>query len=174
MKQSIRKPTRLREYDYASNGAYFVTVCSKDKAKIFCRIVGRDDLGAPPCVMLTDIGKVVDKYICLISDAYNTVNVDKYVVMPNHIHLLLTIGKQRRAESSRPTDAEEKRVSKNYPTVSQIIAALKRFTNKETGIKLWQTSFHDHIIRDEHDYLVRWQYIDDNPAKWVIDEYFTP
>ncbi len=161
MEQSIRKPTRLREYDYASNGAYFVTVCSKDKAKIFCRIVGRDDLGAPPCVTLTEIGKVVDKYICSISDAYDTVNVDKYVVMPNHIHLLLTIGKQRRAESSRPT-------------VFQIIGAMKRLTNKETGLNLWQTSFHDHIIRDENDYLTRWQYIDDNPAKWVEDDYFTP
>ena len=49
---------------------------------------------------------------------------------------------------------------------------MKRFTNKETGLSLWQASFHDHVIRDEHDYLSRWQYIDDNPAKWAEDEYY--
>lgn len=136
-------------------------MCSKDKANIFCHIVGRDDPGAPPCIYLTPIGKVVEKYICSVSDAYEGVNVDKYMVMPNHIHLLLTINTdQRRAESSRPT-------------VSQIIGAFKRFTNKECGQTLWQTSFHDHIIRDENDYLSRWQYIDDNPAKWAEDEYYT-
>jgi len=154
-----RKHTRLKEYDYSTVGAYFITVCSKDKVKIFCRIVGRDDPGAPPCVVLTDIGKVVDKYISSISDAYECVTVDKYVVMPNHIHLLLTIGAQRRAESSRPT-------------VSRIIGAMKRLTNKETGLNLWQRSFHDHVIRDEHDYLTRWQYIDSNPIKWAEDEYY--
>lgn len=111
------KSPRLRKYDYASNGAYFVTVCSKEKSKFFCHIVGR-------------------------------------------------------AESSRPTGAEGNETQGKRPTVSQIIGALKRFTNKETKLKLWQTSFHDHIIRDERDYLVRWQYIDDNPAKWVDDEYY--
>ena len=80
--------------------------------------------------------------------------------MPNHIHLLLRIGADNGApESTRPT-------------ISQVIGAFKRLTNKETGQKLWQSSFHDHIIRDENDYLTRWQYIDENPAKWAEDQYY--
>ena len=67
----------------------------------------------------------------------------------------------------------KRRAGSSRPTVSQVVGALKRLTNKETGLNLWQTSFHDHVIRDEHDYLARWQYIDDNPAKWAEDEYFT-
>ena len=167
-----RKHPRLKNFDYSANGAYFITVCVQNRQSLLSTIVGRDDPGAPPCVMLTDIGKVVDKYICSISSAYECVTIDKYVVMPNHIHLLLTIGVQRRAGSSRPTDAEENQAALKKPTVSQIIGAMKRFTNKETGLSLWQASFHDHVIRDEHDYLSRWQYIDDNPAKWAEDEYF--
>ncbi len=152
-----------------------MTVCVQNRMSLLSTVVGRDDPGAPPCVVLTPIGKIIDKYICSIQDAYECVNVDKYVVMPNHIHLLLTINDQRRAESSRPTGMEENQASRktSRPTVSQIIGAFKRFTNKETGLKLWQSSFHDHIIRDEHDYLTRWQYIDDNPARWDEDEYFT-
>jgi len=154
-----RKHPRLKEFDYASNGANFVTVCTDGKRHILCS-VGRDDSGAPPSIRLTNIGAVVDKYIRSISDHYNNITVDKYVVMPNHIHLLLMISADNGAPGS------------SRPTVSQVIGALKRLTNKEIGQKLWQTSFYDHIIRDEKDYLTRWQYIDENPGKWAEDEYY--
>ena len=156
-----RKHPRLKEFDYSSNGAYFVTVCTDNRRSILSRIaVGRDDPGAPPCIRLTNIGAVVEKYILSIPNHYHSITVDKYVIMPNHIHLLLVISTDSGApESSRPT-------------VSQVIGALKRLTNKEIEEKLWQSSFHDHVIRDDHDYLTRWQYIDDNPAKWTEDEYF--
>ncbi len=159
MENKNRVHPRLKNYDYSAAGAYFVTVCSKDKAHIFGQVsVGRDDLGAPS-TELTAIGKLVEKYILSVNEAYEDVSVDKYVVMPNHIHLLLTICAHGAPGSSRPT-------------VSQVITAIKRFTNKETGLKLWQSSFYDHIIRDENDYFTRWNYIDTNPAKWVDDEYY--
>ena len=160
MQRPIRKHPRLKDYDYSQDGAYFVTLCSKEKAKIFCRIVGRDDPGAPPCTQLTDAGRVVDKYIQSIPTAYKDVELDKYVVMPNHIHLLLSIS----APSGAPRSSR--------PTISRVIGALKRFTNKDADKDLWQTTFHDHIIRDEQDYLACWQYINDNPAKWTEDKYF--
>jgi len=156
-----RSHPRLKDFDYGTAGVYFVTLCSKDKRHIFSHVsVGRDDPGAPS-VQATSIGKIVEKYILSINDFYDNVSVDKYVIMPNHIHILISINAANGAPGS------------SRPTVSQIISALKRFTNKETGQKLWQTSFYDHIIRDEHDYLVRWQYINDNPVRWADDEYYT-
>ena len=156
-----RKHPRLKDFDYSSAAAYFLTLCTDKRAEILCRIVGRDDLGAPPDIILSDAGKVAEKYIRAIPSAYENVIVDKYVIMPNHVHLLITItDTQRRAVSSRPT-------------VSQIIGAFKRFSNKECGCQLWQTSFYDHIIRDDQDYIARWNYIDSNPIKWAEDEYYS-
>ena len=151
---------RLKNWDYSRNGAYFVTICSKDKAHIFGRVsVGRVAPGAP-CTELTPIGKVVEKHILACNDFYENISVDKYVIMPNHVHILLSINAEHGAPGA------------TRPTVSQMITAIKRLSNKETGQKLWQTSFYDHIIRDENDYLTRWKYIDDNPAKWAEDEYY--
>lgn len=56
----------------------------------------------------------------------------------------------------------------------RVVAALKRFTNQEAGCKLWQTSYYDHIIRDEADYTARYNYILDNPRRWAEDEYYIP
>jgi REP element-mobilizing transposase RayT len=84
--------------------------------------------------------------------------------MPNHVHLIVrvTTAGNGAPGSSRPTQ-----------TIPQVVAALKRFSNQEAGIKLWQTSYHDHIIRNEADYLRIWNYIDTNPAKWREDCYYT-
>ena len=65
------------------------------------------------------------------------------------------------------------RSSRPTKLVPRIVAALKRFTNKEAGLDLWQASYHDHIVRSEADYLRIWSYIDTNPAKWREDCYYT-
>lgn len=156
-----RKHPRLKGYDYSKDGVYFVTFCTKDK-RCLLSSVGRDDLGAPS-VRLTSYGKIAEQYICSIPTAYDTVEIDKYVIMPNHIHLLLRIGMGSGAPgSSRPTQM-----------IPRIVAALKRFTNRDAGVKLWQTSFYDHIIRNETDFLRIWTYIDTNPAKWAEDRYYS-
>ena len=159
-----RKPNRLAGYDYSQSGAYFITICAKGRHTIFGTVcVGRDDLGAP-YEKLSEYGTMVENHICTIEQAYSNVTVEKFVVMPNHVHLLFAI--TRRASgaprSSRPTKL-----------VPRIVAALKRFTNKEAGLDLWQASYHDHIVRSEADYLRIWSYIDTNPAKWREDCYYT-
>jgi len=160
MEYKDRSHPRLKDWDYSQAGAYFVTVCSKDKAHIFSHVtVGRVAPGAP-CTELTAIGRVIEKHILSCNEVYKNIFIDKYVIMPNHIHILLRIG----AESGAP--------GATRPTVIQVITAIKRLSNKETGQILWQTSFYDHIIRDENDYLTRWNYIDTNPARWAEDEYF--
>ena len=71
---------------------------------------------------------------------------------------------------SAPTDAE---IGGRVVSVSTIIGSMKRFVSKELGHSVWQKSYYDHVIRDERDYQIRWQYIENNPAKWALDEYYT-
>lgn len=172
------RPGRLPNYDYSSAGYYFITFCTKGRVHILSRVemrsslpptVGRDDLGAPnlsaATVLLTPYGVALNDLILTIPTAYTNVTVQKYVIMPNHVHLLLSIdGPGTGAPgSSRPTQL-----------VPRIIAYLKRMTNRAAGRPIWQTTFYDHIIRDEADYLRIWNYIDTNPAKWGEDEYYVP
>ena len=84
-----RKHPRLKNFDYSENGLYFITICIKDKSPLLCRIVGRDVLDAP-CILLSNIGKIVEKHILSINNT-KQVSVEKFVIMPNHIHLLLFI-----------------------------------------------------------------------------------
>ena len=108
-----RKQNRLQNYDYSTAGAYFITICTKNKAKILCEIVGggapsstpsRVGAGVPssthyrvgggaldaPQIILSPLGKTVEKYI-LSSERIKGISVSKYVIMPNHIHLLVCI-----------------------------------------------------------------------------------
>lgn len=85
-----RKPARLQDYDYSQNGCYFVTVCVKDRRPILSTIVGGDALIAPQ-IRLTEIGKITEKHIQKINSVYTDVTVEKYIIMPDHIHLLLFI-----------------------------------------------------------------------------------
>ena len=157
MTERDRPPLRLRGYDYAAAGYYFVTVCTKGKRMLFAS-VGAGHL-AGPTVTLTEYGRIVDEQIRAIPGAYPGVTVDKYVVMPNHVHLLIGIGTGP-AGCPAPT---------NLP---KIIGALKSLTCRKAGAALWQRSYYDHIIRDETDYLRIWAYIDANPARWAEDEYY--
>ena len=86
-----RKHPRLKEYDYSQPGSYFVTICTKDRKHLFGTFpVGRGDL-TPPDIKLSSIGLVASRFVESIGKNYLKVSVDKYVIMPNHIHLLLTL-----------------------------------------------------------------------------------
>ena len=163
-----RKKNRLQGYNYSRAGCYFITICARERAELFGEIVhlwntvGRDDPGAPS-VKLSQYGQIVEKYIRSIQTAYEYAHVDKYVIMPNHIHMMIQVGRSKSGApgSSRPTQL-----------IPRIVAALKRFSNREAGFDMWQTSYHDHIIRNEADYRRIWEYIDTNPAKWREDCYY--
>lgn len=152
-----RKRPRLGGYDYSQNGYYFVTVCTKNRKNLLSA-VERDDLGAPQLELLP-VGKVVQKYTYSISAHYQNVSVEKYVVMPNHVHMIIAL------HDGAPGSSR--------PTLSQIIGVWKRYINQECQLSLWQSSFYDEIIRDDTHFLNVWQYIDSNPAAWQEDEYFT-
>ncbi|MCQ2441006.1 MAG: transposase [Clostridia bacterium] len=142
-----RKANRLKNFDYSTDGYYFITICTNNKQKLLCDIVG-DDAHIVP----TKYGKIVEKYILSIK------GIDKYVVMPNHIHLIIK--------------NENGTMWASSPTVSQKIKSFKILTTKSIGKSIFQRSFYDHIIRDENDYLRIWEYIENNPLKWSEDKYY--
>ena len=151
-----RKPTRLKEYDYGTPGAYFVTICTHYRECILSNIVG-EGLCALPKNILTFIGKETEKSIQYINDNYINVKIDKYVIMPNHIHLIVILD-----DSGGHRD----------PPLQNIIGQLKSYTTNKFGSVLWQRSFHDHIIRNEKDYQKIWEYIDTNQLKWKEDCFY--
>jgi REP element-mobilizing transposase RayT len=160
-----RKPMRLSDYDYSLNGAYFVTICAQDRASLFGNFVGAS-INRPcfPVVQLSKYGLIANEGIQMISEHYADVSVDKYVIMPNHIHMILIL---------HHTAVESGRLIIAPTSVSRIVKQFKRYSSKAAGISLWQRSFHDRIIRDETEYKEIWQYIDNNPASWAEDRYFT-
>ena len=161
----VRKHPRLKEYNYGLNGAYFITICVKNKQHLLGEIVGRD-VHIAPVVRLSKYGIIVDKHINLINSLGNGATVDKYVIMPNHIHMIIMLERETQCgvggamRTSRPT------------TIPNLVRSFKTMVSKEAGFSLWQTSYHDHIIRNHDDYREIWQYIDENPLKWEQDKYY--
>lgn len=184
MELKHRKSNRLSIYDYNSDGAYFLTVCTQNKEHLLSRIVlketvvGTDVPDGPQanreiCIELTEYGKIAEKYINQLNDFYDDISVNDYVIMPNHIHLMLVVGKSGPSRTSVPTElacVESKRLNltKQHSIVSKFVSALKRFSNKESGKKLWQMRSYDHIIRDGKDYDLHVKYIYENPIKWYF------
>ena len=154
-----RKPNRLQCFDYSTPNAYFITICTKDRVPLLGRIVGASS-ARPPYCDLSPYGQAVEQAILLLSEHYPAAVPEKYVIMPNHVHLLLRIC------------ADENGRALLAPTVSHMIQHLKSVVTKQLGFSIWQKSFHDHIIRNEHDYQLIWQYIDINPSRWEDDCFF--
>ena len=160
-----RKPTRLKNYDYTSKGAYFITICTKDRMELLSKILVGQGL-APAEYKLTKYGKIAKSQIELLKERYTTIRIDNYVIMPNHIHLLISV----------PNDSAG---ASPCPTISDVICTFKSCTTIEcrrNGLffkSLFQSSFYDHIIRDDADYQKIWQYIDTNVARWEEDKLYT-
>ena len=156
----VRKIIRLNDYDYSQAGYYFLTICIEDKNDMLGEIVG-DAVLCVPSVNLNNTGKIVKEYLEKMNDNIENAFLEKYVIMPNHVHLLVMLdnGTQRTAS---PTKA----------VIPRIIHGMKAVTTKYLKYSIWQRSYHDHIIRNEQEYRKICQYIDENPAKWVEDKYY--
>ena len=154
-----RKQNRLTEYDYSAPNAYFITICTKNRKNLFWIDVGAI-IDRPENAPLTDFGMVVRQSINDIPKHYPAISVDHYVVMPNHIHLLLQIN----------TDTDGR--SLIAPTISTVVRLMKGTVSKKAGFPVWQKGFYDHVIRNEKDYREVWNYIEGNPGKWVEDKLY--
>ena len=150
-----RRHPRLKAYDYRAAGAYFITICCEHREMWFGKIDGSGR-------HLSAYGRIAEQEIDLLLKRYAYIDIPNYVVMPNHLHLILMMH-----------DGDESRLS-----IPQLIGILKaRITQlcKAAGYpnrRLFQASFHDHVIRTEQDYAEIWQYIEENPRIWVEDRFY--
>ncbi len=139
-----------------------------------------------PYVELSEYGRNLCDAIDYADEHNAQIAVVNYIVMPNHAHLLVVIdgasGTVGDGASGTVGDGASGTVGdgasgKPRPTnalIPKLISSIKRYTNKQAGFDMWQTSYHDHIIRNKADYQRIWQYIDENPSKWDEDCYFNP
>ncbi len=155
-----RKWTRLRSFDYASQKVYFITICTQNREQLFCEIVGRGlDPSVQAEVRMTPYGSIAEHDLWDIANHFPDVEILNYVFMPDHLHILLALGcREIAAEGSRP-----------LPTVSTIIGQYKAGVSRKCKRAIWQKYYHDHIIRNQHDFEEIWQYIDQNPLQWVLE-----
>ena len=112
-------------------------------------------LRSPAKLPLSEIGKMVDNELQKLSSVYSAVKVDKYCIMPDHVHLIISISAD---ECGRPQVA---------PTISRIVQQFKGAVTKQAGRTVWQKSFYDHGIRNRRDYDEIWEYINNNPRKYM-------
>lgn len=176
-----RRSLRLRGYDYSWAGAYFVTVCTYNRASLFGEIVNGE-------MQLNDVGRMVATHWCSLSKRFPSVQPDVFVVMPNHMHGIIAlpdvgaalVAAQGRACRITPPRRATTRVA---PTTSlgTVIGAYKSLTTVAyaRGVKmwgwapfagkLWQRNYYEHIIRNETALNRVRQYIMDNPARWAED-----
>ena len=147
-----RRPVRIAGYDYSAAGAYFITVCTANREKIFWSD-GRGELRSPADIPLSDVGIIVDNEMQKLNTVYDAVRVDKYCIMPDHIHMILRI------------DTDENGRTQFAPTISRVIKQFKGAITKQIGRPIWQKSFIDRVIRNDEGYRAVWEYIENNPVK---------
>jgi putative transposase len=140
-----RKSPRLREFDYTTAGAYFVTVCARSHACIFGEAV-------QDAIRLSQTGQLVATCWLDLSIHFSGLALDAFVVMPNHVHGIIWLSRAGHA-----------------PPLPVVIGSFKAAASRVAQRPLWQRSFHDRVIRDEAELHALRQYVADNPFRWAID-----
>lgn len=169
-KLPVRKPTRLKDYDYSTPGAYFITICTENRKNLFWNgdidvanfrwsAVGANCV-RPRNLPLSDLGKIVESELEIWHNTYENVRLHSYAIMPNHLHIMVVI--------NGTLDGR----TQFAPTVNRMVKQFKGAITKSIGKPIWQKSFFEHIIRNQYDYDVRSKYIEENPIRWQCDEYY--
>ena len=183
MELARRKSQRLKDFDYSETRSYFLTICCENARHFLGKIrkydqidtfVGGGVLDAPKAeslMELSEYGKCVENKLEEMR-ASGIYNIDNYVIMPNHIHLLLSIRSASGASRTPPPTKHDATFDRANEAIPRFVSYFKRSTNKMCGIYIWQRGYHDHVIRDSGDYESHWTYIDNNPYRWAEDEYF--
>ena len=160
MEHKNRKYPRLKEYNYSLSGYYYVTIHNERKASLLsCVIEGNTHCRA--ATRLTPIGKIATEQLLLLEQRYPYVKIDKYVIMPTHIHAIIQL-----CDGAIPRQG-----------LTEIVGAYKSLTTrainmarKTPGVKQFQRSFYESVIRNEVAYQSCWKYIDGNPDQWGLQK----
>lgn len=163
---------RLKGWDYSSPGYYFITICTKNMECLFGNIINEK-------IVLSEMGKIAEQYWREIPVHFNDIILDEFVVMPNHIHGIISI-----VQTPNPTVQTPNPIVKTpnlgvSANIGIIINQYKRICTirirtSNPGIMVWQPRFHDHIIRDENELKRIRQYIINNPVNWKKDDNYIP
>jgi putative transposase len=167
---------RLAEWDYGSNAAYFVTICSATRSHDFGEIVGDE-------MVVTALGQAAIDCWNSIPGHFPFVVLDEFVVMPNHIHGIVIINKSDKTVETQDLASlqpgnPQNRFGPQSLNLASIVRGYKIGVTKfarQNGIPfLWQTRYHDHIIRNGQEYETICRYIHDNPQRWAQDGFYNP
>ena len=161
-----RKTIRLPGYDYNTPGAYFLTICVENRKCLLSRIVQSTAFDDPE-IQLLPYGKIAAKYLHQLNVFYDDLSVESYVILPNHIHILLLVNESEKGPSGTPVPTSQN------SKVSLFVSTFKRFCNKEYGRNIWQARSYDHIVRDQADFDKHLKYIYENPFGWQKDELYS-
>lgn len=154
-----RKQNRLENYDYGQIGCYFVTLCTLNRQRLF----EIDSVGNDLCVVPPLQNQIIHKWLGETENKFQNIKIEKYVIMPDHIHLLIHIAERHAGRSLQDAIRFFKAM-----TTNEYIRLVKEKRLPLFDKKLWQKSYYDHIIRNQADYDEVWQYIENNPAKWKL------
>ena len=149
--------SRLKKWDYSAPGHYFITICTKDRKCLFGNVTRGK-------MILSEMGKIAEQYWREIPDHFNHVKLDEFVVMPNHIHGIITIVEMSKLDVSTGINHDATKIGIIINQYKRICTIRIRASNP--GISIWQTRYHDHIIRDEYELDQIRQYIINNPLNW--------
>ncbi len=157
-----RRSIRLKDYDYASDGSYYVRIVTQRRECLFGEIVGGE-------MYLSRYGEIIQEWWNNIPGHFPNVETGAFVSMPNHIHGIIYIIDGRRSREIPPLHKR---------TLGQIVAYFKYQSTKEmnamdntgTITKFWQRNYYEHIIRNEKELQQKTDYILDNLSRWDDDE----
>ncbi len=168
---------RLQTWDYGWNGSYFVTICTANREHYFGKIIDRE-------IQLSPVGKLAQQFWDEIPQHFSFVQLEAFVVMPNHVHGIITINKNNEQtrqslaskDDSNQTPGEQRLRNPEKHSLSSIIGSYKSIVTKQSRqtnpIFSWQTRFHDHIIRDHEEFARINNYIEMNVENWEDDCFY--
>ena len=157
-----RRSLRLKGYDYSRSGAYFVTICTHGRECLFGEVMDGD-------MRLNDVGRAAQAEWVRLPEHFQSVELDEFVIMPNHVHGIILVGAGlappdgRGAASSAPTLGH---ILRAFKSISAI--AVNRLLGR-SGRSLWQRNYYEHIVRNENELARIREYIANNPAQWALD-----
>lgn len=167
MEINNRKQNRLGYYDYGQMGSYFVTLCTRNRLSLFAMepIVenGHRAVPRPPQNL------VILKGLRETQRYFPNIAIDKWIIMPDHLHMIVTI-KEQQAGRSLPDVMQYFKTM----TTTDYVRGVKAGVLPPFDKKLWQKSYYDHVIRNQQDYDETWQYIENNPTKWMLIHNIVP
>ncbi len=166
-----RRSIRLSNYDYASRGVYFVTICTHDRQKLFGYI-------ADGVMRINDIGGIVCQEWLRSEHIRCEIQMDEWVVMPNHMHGIVIINNNTVGATGRsPLHDSHQPRGPAKRSLGSLIAGFKSVATKRInelrglpGVPVWQRNYYERIIRNESELNRIRQYILDNPRNWGNDE----